>query len=399
MSRLSLVRGNRVGLLAVLVMACSIFYSGLLKPIDARDIDARYFYVAARCWAAGESPYDATIYKARYRAVFGSEPEALFVAYLPTLMPVILPLAPLDWGSAARLFEVLNFSAAMLLLWACFRLIRDLLGAPLGVSHWAWLTLGITLGGVSATISTGQTSLLVAAACAVALLGCRLRRTWMVIAGAVIASAKPHLSAPILLFILLFEPAQRKSLIMAGGIILAFIAYAAALDGNFVANYLGSIRTYNAISNNDPRLQIGLSSFLARTDLSGLAMQVLGVVALALSLTVAGLLGRRTMPEKRSKALALILVVFSVGMAHSIQAYDVCIYSLGIALCSMLSRRLQLVCLVPALLLWRPTVPGRFIQTWTAAGIADLGWLLVIAACLYAAARMLAARPVRTEAA
>ena len=88
MKLLIIVRRNSVGFVAVLVMVCSIFYSGLIKPIAARDIDARYFYVAARCWASGESPYDATRYKAKYRATFNSEPDALFVAYLPTLMPV-----------------------------------------------------------------------------------------------------------------------------------------------------------------------------------------------------------------------------------------------------------------------------------------------------------------------
>ena len=109
------------------MMVCSIFYSGLIKTTAATDIDARYFHVAAECWASGESPYDATRYKARYRATFNSAPDALFVAYLPTLIPAILPMALLDWPAAARLFAVFNFSAAMLLLWAGYRLVRELL--------------------------------------------------------------------------------------------------------------------------------------------------------------------------------------------------------------------------------------------------------------------------------
>jgi hypothetical protein len=397
MRLLLFVRRNSVGLVAVLVMVCSIFYSGLIKPTAARDIDARYFYVAARCWASGESPYDATRYKAKYRATFNSEPDALFVAYLPTLMPAILPMAPLDWWAAARLFAALNFSAAMLLLWASYRLVRELVGAPLRLMHWSWLTLGITIGGVSATISTGQTSLLVTAACALALLGCRLQNRWMVIAGTVIASAKPHLSAPILLFILMFEPIQRKSMFIAGGIIMAFIAYAAALDGNLFANYFSAIKTYNAISNNDPKLQIGLGSFLANAELSPLAVQVLSVAALAISLTLAGMLRGRGDLGERGSALALTLVCFSVGIAHPIQGYDVCIYAMGISLCSMLSRRTQLMYLAPTILLWRPTLLSKAIPALTTAPIADLGWLMLLTGCIYSAVAMLSVRSITTN--
>jgi len=397
MKLLLFVRRNFVGLVAVLVMVGSIFYSGLIKPIGARDIDARYFYVAARCWASGESPYDATRYKAMYRATFNLEPDALFVAYLPTLMPVVLPMAPLDWWAAARLFGALNFSAAMLLLWASYRLVRELLGAPLRLMHWSWLTLGTTIGGVSGSISTGQTSVLIAAACALALLGCRLQNRSMVIAGTVIASAKPHLSAPILLFILIFEPTQRKSMFIAGAIIMAFIAYAAVLDGNLLANYLGAIKTYNAISNNDPKLQIGLGSFLAYATLSPLVVQVLSVAALAISLTLAGVLYRRGDLGKRGSALALTLVFFSIGIVHSIQGYDVCIYAMGISLCSMLSRRMQLMYLVPTILLWRPTVLSMAIPVLRAVSIADLGWLMLLTGCIYFAARMISVRSISTD--
>jgi Glycosyltransferase family 87 len=397
MKLLSFARRNAFGVVAVLVMVCSIFYSGLIKPVGARDVDARYFYVAAKCWASGESPYDATRYNAMYRATFNSEPDALFVAYLPTLMPAILPMAPLDWWAAARLFAALNFAAAMLLLWASYKLVRELLGTPLRPMHWSWLTLGITIGGVSGTISTGQTSVLIASACALALLGCRLQNRSMVIAGTIIASAKPHLSAPILLFIFLFEPSQRKSMFIAGGVILAFIAYAAALDGNFLANYLGAIKTYSAMPNNDPKLQIGLGSYLANAELSPLADQVLSVAVLAISLTLAGVLRRRGDLGERGSALALTLIFFSIGIVHPIQGYDVCIYAMGISLCSMLSRRMQFMFLAPAILLWRPTLLSKAIPVLTTASIADLGWLMLLTGCIYSAGRMISVRSITTD--
>jgi hypothetical protein len=394
MTALSFVRRNQVGVAAVLVMVCSIFYSGLLKPIGARDIDARYFYVAAKCWALGESPYDAALYKAEYQATFNSQPDALFVAYLPTLLPAILPMAPLDWPAAARLFESLNFAAAMLLVWASYRLVRELLGAPLCPMHWAWLTLGTTIGGVSATISTGQTSLLVTSACALAAVGCRLQNRTMVVVGTVIASAKPHLSAPILAFILMFEPLQRRSMFLAGGIIIGFIAYAAALDGNFIANYLGAIKTYNSLTNNDPKLQIGLGSLLARTELSPPAIQALSVAFLAISVTLAGVLYRRGGGCARAIGTALILVFFTIGIIHPIQGYDLCIYAVGISLCSMLSRRMQLLYLAPAILLWRPGLLTKAFPIWSADSISTVTWLFILAGSIYSAGRMIRGRSI-----
>jgi hypothetical protein len=58
--------------LAGSIVAGNVFLSGVFKKGDAKDIDARCFYVAAKCWAAGKSPYDPTIHDARFLAIFGS---------------------------------------------------------------------------------------------------------------------------------------------------------------------------------------------------------------------------------------------------------------------------------------------------------------------------------------
>ena len=58
--------------LAGSIVAGSVFLSGVFKKGDAKDIDARCLYVAAKCWAAGTSPYGPAIYDARFIAIFGS---------------------------------------------------------------------------------------------------------------------------------------------------------------------------------------------------------------------------------------------------------------------------------------------------------------------------------------
>ncbi len=398
MKLLLFFRRNSVGGIAIVVMVCSIFYSGLIKTVGARDVDARYFYVAAKSWAALESPYDSARYTDRYRAIFNSESDGPFAAYLPTLMPVILPMAAFEWRAAARWLAALNFSAAMLLLWASYRLLKELLGAPLRLMHWSWLTLGITIGGVSGTISTGQTSLLITAACALALLGCQLQYRSMVIVGTVIASAKPSLSAPILLFIFLVEPSQRKSMLIAGAIIIGFIAYASALDGNLIAHYLAGIDAYNAFPKNGPKAEIGLGSLLASTQLSPRTTQVLSVGALAISLTLAGMVAhRRHVLDGRASAVALTLVFFSIGILHPIHGYDLCIYAMGISLCSMLSRRIQLVFIAPAICLWRPTLLSKVLPAVTTVAISNLAWVIILTGCIYSAGKLISTRSITTD--
>lgn len=180
-----------IPILAVGLVAGSVLYSGVIQRGPAKDIDARYFYAAAKCWASGYSPYEAAVYYPTLRTEFGSTADGAF-AYPPTLMLVVLPMAYFDWPTAAKLFSLMNFGASMVLFWACYRLVRESLGAPLGPVHWIWVALASTMGGVAGTIFTGQTSVFIAAACAMALVGCRLQRPWLTVIGLAIATAKPQ---------------------------------------------------------------------------------------------------------------------------------------------------------------------------------------------------------------
>jgi hypothetical protein len=137
-----------------------------------------------------------------------------------------------------------------------------------------------------------------------------------------------------------------------------------------------------------------LESYLASAALPRIVVQTLSVIALMISLTLAGSLYRRNVElGGRGKALALMLVFFSIGIVRPIQGYDVCIYAMAISLCSLLSGRLQLAFLVPALLLWRPTLPSKAIQSLNTVSVADLGWLLLLIGCICSAARIVQVRP------
>lgn len=366
--------------LAICIVMGSIFYSGVVTRGVAKDVDARYFYVAAKCWSVGESPYQPQIYEAAFSSTFGTSPSAVFAGYLPTIITIILPMAFFSWPIASVLFSLMNFVAAMALFWACYFLIVDATKGRLQLSSWIWLVVASTIGGVAGTIFTGQTSVFVTAAMALALVGCRLQRTLLVVIGLVICSAKPHLSGPIALFILLFEPLQRRAVAIAGAVSGAICLYAAWVDGNLLHSYTNSIRAYSAIAENDPNRQIGVVPLLQSLGIAPQACQWIAWSLLLVILVIAGRLLLRTRQPFGQNSLVVMLIVLSVGIARPIHGYDVCSYSVGIAMIAVLSRRMQLILAFPALIIWRPGILTKLHPPLAANVILSLAWLGVVVA-------------------
>ena len=364
-----------IAILASCIVAGSVLFSGVIKRGGAKDVDARYFYVVAKCWAGGKSPYEPSTYDASFRATFGSHPDALFVAYPPTLILVVLPMAPFDWPVAAALFSWMNFGAAMALYWACYRMVRESIGSPLGLKHWLWVVLASTIGGIGGTIFTGQTSVFVTASCALAIVGCRLERMWLTVVGLVVATAKPHISGPLILFILLFEPRQRRAVAIASGVIAILVAYAAIVDSNLLNSYLGSVHTYNTLSVNDPAKLLGAVSLFLGMGILPAVAQWLGVVCLLFVLALTVWLIRYSGGSITRIPLALMLLTFSIGLARGIQGYDVCCYAMGVALVATLTFRYRCALLIPALFLWRPVLLDGFRSVISGHQVVSCAWL------------------------
>jgi len=348
--------------LVVVLVVGSVSYSGVLEGVGAaRDIDARYFYIAARCWITGRSPYNPVVYSATYYQVFGSIPPAGFVAYPPTLMLICLPLAAFSWPMAARVLTMMNFVAAMILFWACYRLVRGSSNSALTSKQWIWVCMAGTMGAIAGSISTGQTSVFLSAALALVLVGCRERRLWFTAIGSAVATLKPQLSGPLLLLTLFFEPEQRRAIIVAGGIVTAACVYAALIDAHFINNYLGSIRAYSQLAANDPTKLIGLIPVLMHMGSDHATAQAIGLVSLIAALgTVTWQLSRAGL-RLSDDAVGTMLTVFSSGIAMPIQGYDLCCYAPGISLMSTQALPRQLWLLIPILLIWRPHIWERFV--------------------------------------
>ncbi|MBV8672969.1 MAG: DUF2029 domain-containing protein, partial [Acidobacteriaceae bacterium] len=308
-----------------------------------------------------------------------------------------LPMAPFAWPVAAALFSLMNFAAAMVLFWACYSIVRESVGVPLRLKHWFWVVLASSIGGIAGTIFTGQTSVFTAAASALAIAGCRLQRTWLIVVGLVIATAKPHLSGPLILFIFLFEPRQRRAIAIAAGMIAAVVGYAAMVDSNLLHSYLNSVRTYNALAANDPVKQIGIVPLLLHFGISAQIGGWLGLLSLIFVLGLTALLLKHCRCALTQVPLALMLLAFSIGLARPIQGYDVCCYAIGIALLATLDLRSQAALLAPSLLIWRPALLSGLHLTISANLLSTLAWLgLLIGSVIIAALRLRSDEAVRT---
>jgi hypothetical protein len=255
---------------------------------------------------------------------------------------------------------LMNVVATMLLFWACYRLIHEETGEELTPSQWFWLVLACTVGAIPATVQMGQTSVFIAAACAIAILGCRLQRTWMTAVGLVIASAKPQISGPLLLFVPWFEPRQRRATAIAIAIVALLFVYAAMVDTDLIHNLHAAIHSYSTTPENNPAKLIGLVPSLLRVGIRSPIAWILGVASLLAVLGFAAWLLKTSNQTLSHSIPGMLLLVFSAGLALPLHTYDLCCYTIGFAMVGTLKRSYQLMFLIPAVFLWRP----GFLMTW-----------------------------------
>jgi hypothetical protein len=258
------------------------------------------------------------------------------------------------WSVAAKLFSILNFGAAMVLFWSCYRLVRESLGVPLRIVHWFWVVLASTMAAIDVSIFYGQSSVFVATACAVVLVGSRLQRPWLMVIGLVLATAKPQLSLPLLLFIPFFERRHRKAFIIAAAVIALPCAYAAFIDPHILQTFRDSVKSYGSVQLNDPANQIGTFSLLGSIGIGHPSSQIIGVICCLAVLFLAARLLLKSHETLGGSPLAMMLVVFSTGLAIPFHPPGMCCYSVGIALIATAKPGYRATYLIPSLFVWRP---------------------------------------------
>lgn len=231
------------------VLCCAVFAVSrfLFASGNARHFDTRWLYAAAECLYAVVSPYKFAGLSACWQSGLGADAPAPFVFGI-TILPIVFPMNLWDFTKASVYFDAVNLGAIALLGW-CLWLISDIdrTQGRQRIERSGWIGLGLSMGPVSGSAFVGQPVVLVALGIALLVLGSQRRSNWMLTVGRLLCLIKPHLALLPLLIVWFREPlADFRGKLAAGISLLLLAAAVQSLGGDFVADYLASLRTHTS---------------------------------------------------------------------------------------------------------------------------------------------------------
>ena len=196
----------RLGILVFCAAALYFVARGPWRAIGSvNSYDFASVYGATRCWLHGENPYDMRAVAREVHAA-GDDPATLPYTdpppsvYLPTVLPIVAPMAWLPWKAARFVWASVSMAAFALSLGLMFR--RCMLNTP---QTWL-LGAGVLLfSATSSGLSTGNPSVI---SCGLTLAGVLLILEQRIIAGAMLLglahSIKPQISIAALVVLALW---------------------------------------------------------------------------------------------------------------------------------------------------------------------------------------------------
>ena len=316
-------RGKIGRLLYRIVLGLTIGYylaAGVLAFWTPREnnIDFSVCYVAGATAVRGSSPYnhgELTKTRSELGGTVGTKPSYPF-AYPPSVIPACVLLSRLPWDAAQGLWKLLNtaflIGAVLLTFW-----IFSELRFTTDQKYLAWSFAFIFSPSVSVLL-VGQSSLLVLFTALLTMVMYHRRKTWSAGLSLALTLTKPHLTVPLVVF-LLFRRQFRIAIIglsmfAALGIVGLYIGHSSVdtyLEG--LHNYASSNRATN------PRL-VGIQNlttivFGTPASLTTLVSVFCGLLLLGLTLQIDN---RMSLRHRAEDALPLLLLVSVVAFgAHS----------------------------------------------------------------------------------
>jgi hypothetical protein len=202
----------------------------LLSPrMELNFYDGRFFYLAARMFLAGESPYDLERFRARLHETAQRYPDAgtelhteiESYVYPPASLIVFAPLALLDYPAARQLFSLLNVLLIPLAAWMFVVFFDSASLARQRALTLAAIVVGILHFSFATTLILAQCDIVILVALAGTLLA--LQRRWVPVAVAcgAIALVKPQLALIPILAIIVYDRAWREGLMLLGAVALS----------------------------------------------------------------------------------------------------------------------------------------------------------------------------------
>jgi len=199
------MRLNNIALLGVVgLLALALFWMRGPRRALSDSGDFATVYSAARCWRAHQNPYLEANIDRQYASGHGDpvrapNPDLTASVYLPSLFPLVAPVASLDWAAAKRVWLMVELAAFALSLLCVAR--SELITSPLTA---AWILIAFLFFSATQTgISKGQPGVLCISLLVAAMYLKRAPRAQL-LAGLLLGISccvKPNVAAPFFLFL------------------------------------------------------------------------------------------------------------------------------------------------------------------------------------------------------
>jgi hypothetical protein len=327
----------------------------------SRHIDTAWLYSASACLLDGLSPYNLAQFTDCWVEALGRDFIAPFV-FGPPILALLWPLALFEERFANMLVDAANVGAILwlaVILWKVSE--QENTDRLRQAARPVWLAFGLSVGGVAGAAYTGQPVVLVSLGLALVYLGLRDRGPVIFTVGTLLCLVKPHLILLPLAALWMSRPGRllvgKAFAIAAVAICIGAVAF---LEGNFFTDYSESLRAH---SNSDAAMLTDLTVlygvpgvFASYGTVAGAALS-LGIVTLALAFGASSI-SRSAILGLNVNAMDTLLVgALFTGLAIvPAKEYDFAVTALGFAVISRMPLKLQLICIVPMLLVWRPRI-------------------------------------------
>lgn len=403
---LSPARRRKALLLGASVLAAALpVFRGLSNPRSTVPLDARWPFVAGKCWLDGQSPYDIAAFRAHWEASMDVPYRTPF-AYPPHTAVYACVLALFDWDTVARFVASLNVISVVALFYMCFSLAWPAKAASgNGVSVILGGALAALMSSIPMVMTLGQSSLMVVCCLTAAHYFHRRGSEGLTAVCVLGATVKPQISLLPIVALLCVGP--RRPILLGLALTMGIAALVYFPFGG-AGDYLGSLDQWRDHPANHYEQLLGVIGLLTQSARLGPPWPIVaGVLALAISLGIlAGVMaeppaaagpsqpGSPPNGPSRTDSDMFLLALGATGALSPLQVYDFVLFLPMLILCGAMSRRTWFLLLPGLLCLVRipsraPVQPFMESDVWS-----TLGWMAPTLGAIYVAS-LFAARRVR----
>lgn len=375
------------------ILFVSLFTALLIRLIyfegDAKHIDARWIYVAGRCWLDGLSPYHEQTFYDMWEKIFSLSNDGRPFVYPPAIALIAIPMALFSWEAGALFFDLISAAVLLGSLFLIALLIRDNSSYTFhSLRLWSGLSLACSVSMISAAIYTGQTPLFAFFGCLMALYATDKRMPWLAAVAILIASIKPQLALVPLCLVAL----KHFRYLLYGALLTALFCFAIFLisyEENWIVHFIQSLEVNAKLPEN---AYSRLTAIYRLLDYRNISEWRIGVALLGPLLLLVAWIRYRPLTHTLLNLLFICLAFALTAVFSPLHNYDLCILAVCVACVPCFGWCWMAVYAPGVILVTRPSVvlllgvkllgwPSEWIGNEAVAGnLLNVGavWMLVV---------------------